>query len=112
MHMPFFDGHILPESICTPATKKLISGPLIMKPGADLGRLSKEVDSIIFCEQMAVLGLHIVLSLLIATSCMAKMDQLFEKFKPVCIKSVLHLAAKKMQMWMEFKVAEMDKDNE
>jgi hypothetical protein len=57
---------------------KLISGPLIIKTDAGLGRLSKEAWSIKFHEQMAAKGMHILLTLPNATACTAEMDQLFE----------------------------------
>ena len=94
-------------------TKKLISGPLVVKTDAGPGRLSKEAESVLFREQMAEKGVHILLSLPNATSCTAEMDQLFEKFKPACSKSALRLAARKMQSRMEVRVAEKgDKVNE
>ena len=46
------------------------------------GRLSKEAESMNFREQMAALGVHIILCLPNGTLCTADMDQLFEKFKP------------------------------
>ncbi len=59
-----------------------------------------------------MMGIHTVLLLLNATLCIAEMDQLFEKFKPLCSKSALCLAAQKMQLKMEVRVAEKDKNNE
>jgi hypothetical protein len=51
-----------------------------------------------FREQMAGMGVHILLSLKNGTSCTAEMHQLFEKFKPACSKSALRVAAKKMKL--------------
>ena len=39
-------------------------------------------SSIEFRDEMAQIGVHIVLSLPNGTACTAEMDQLFEKFKP------------------------------
>jgi hypothetical protein len=60
----------------------------------------QQVDSIHFCEQMASLGVHILFLLSNATTCMAKMDQLFEKFKLACSKRTLCVALHKMQQRM------------
>ena len=92
--------------------QEVISGLLIVKTDAGPGCLSKDADSVVFCKQMAALGIHTILLLPNATSCMTEMDQLFEKFKPACSMSELWLAAKKMQLRMEVRVAETDKDNE
>ena len=95
----------MPEPICNPVTMKLILGPLIVKTYLGPGRLSKEADSILFCKQMAALGMHILLLLPTMTACTAKMDQLFEKFKLACSKSALHVALRKIQqrmmVWVE-----------
>jgi hypothetical protein len=98
--MPCFEGRISPKPIRDPLTNKLISGPLVAKTDAGLGRLSKEASSLEFCEQMAKKGVHILLSLPNATVCTAEMDQLFERFTPACGKSTLRVALKKMQMRM------------
>jgi hypothetical protein len=85
-------------------TNKLISGPLIIKPDAGPGRLSKEASCIKFHEQMAAKGVHILLSRPNETACTAEMDQLFERFKPACGKSALRVALKKMQKRMEVRM--------
>ncbi len=82
VYVPLFKGRLSPEPIRDPVTMKLLSGPLIVKTDAGPGRLSKQAISIDFCEEMAQLGVHILLSLPNGTSCTAEMDQLFEKFKP------------------------------
>ncbi len=79
----------MPEPIRDPVTMKLLLDPLIVKMDAGLGRLSKQAISIDFHEEMAQLGVHILLSLPNGTSCTAEKDQLFEKFKPACSKSAL-----------------------
>ena len=72
-----------------------------MKTDAGPGRLSKQAISIDFREEMAQLGVHILLSLPNGTSCTAEMDQLFKKFKPACSKNALCITAKKMQVRFE-----------
>jgi hypothetical protein len=100
VYVPLYEGRISPEPIRDPVTMKLLSGPLIVKTDAGPGRLSKQAISIDFREEMAQLGVHILLSLPNGTSCTAEMDQLFEKFKPACSKSALRVASKKMQKRM------------
>jgi hypothetical protein len=104
VYTPCFNERISPEPIRDPLTKKLISGPLIIKTDAGPGRLSKEASSIEFRDHMATKGVHILLSLPNATASTAEMDKFFEKFKPACGKSALRLAAKKMQMRMEVRM--------
>jgi hypothetical protein len=82
LYTPLYEGRILPEPICDPVTKRLILEPLIVKTDSGPGRLLKKAGRIQFCQQMASLGVHILLLLLNATACMAKKDQLNEKFKP------------------------------
>jgi len=53
---------------------------------------------------MATNGVHILLSLQIATACTAEMDQLFNRFKPACGKSALRVASKKMHKRMKVRV--------
>jgi hypothetical protein len=103
---PLFEGRISPMPICDPSTKKLLSKPLIVKTDSGPGRLSKEAKSMDFHEQMATMGVHIFLPLPSGTSCTAEMDQLFEKFKPACLKSALRVASKKMKLRMEVRMAE------
>ena len=104
----------MPLPIHNPVTKTLTSGPLVAKRRAGPEHLLKlqEADSALFHDQMAAKGIHIVFLLPNATSCTAEMDQLFDKFKATCNKSALCLVAKKMQLRMEVRVAEKDKDNE
>ena len=56
--MPLYKGRLSPEPIHDPVTMKLLSGPLIVKMDAGLGRLSKQAISIDFCEEMAQLGVQ------------------------------------------------------
>ncbi len=69
------------------------------------GRLSWESSSIEFLDEMAAMGVHIMLSLLNGTACTAEMDQLFEKFKPVCSKSALWITVTKMHARYEARKA-------
>jgi hypothetical protein len=60
---------------------------------------------------MAKKSVHILLMLLNGTSCMAEMDQLFEKFKPACSKSTLCVASKKMQARINARILSKSKGN-
>ena len=96
VYIPCFKGKISPEPIRDPVTQKLISGPLIVKMDSGPGRLLKEAESITFRDEMAKMGVHIVLSLPNGTACTAEMDQLFTSFKQRCDSSTLRVAGKKM----------------
>jgi hypothetical protein len=111
VYVPLYKVRLSPEPICDPVTMKLLSGPLIVKTDAGPGRLSKQAISIDFREEMAQLGVHILLSLPNGISCMAEMDQLFEKFKPACSKSALRVASKKMQKRMKARTQSTWKGN-
>ena len=106
VYLPLYKGRISTEPIRDPDTGKLISAPLFIKTDAGPGRLSKEADSMDFREQMAAMGVHIILSLPNGTSCTAEMDQLFEKFKPACKKSALRIATMMMKSRMDVRLAE------
>ena len=110
VYVPLYERRLFPEPIRDPVTK-LLSGPLIVKMDAGPGRLSKQAISIDFCEEMAQLGVHILLSLSNGKSCMAEMDQLFKKFKPACSKSALRVASKKMQKRMKARTQSTWKGN-
>jgi len=58
VYVPLYKGRLSPEPIHDPVTMKLLSGPLIVKMDAGLGRLSKQAISIDFCEEMAQLGVQ------------------------------------------------------
>jgi len=106
-----YEGRLSPEPIRDPVTMKLLSGPLIVKTDAGPGRLSKQAISIDFCEEMAQLGMHILFSLSNGTSCTTEMNQLFEKFKPACSKSVLRVSSKKTQKRMKARKKSKSKGN-
>ncbi len=96
-------------------TNHLLAGPLIIKTDGGPERLSQECSSIEFRDEIAAMGVHIILSLPNGTACTAEMDQLFEKFKPACSKSALRIAAKKIHARYDarqkFKKTGMDDDN-
>ena len=96
VYIPCFKDRISPEPVRDPVTQKLISGPLIVKTDSGPGRLSKEAESILFREEMAAMGVHILLSLPNGTACTAEMDQLFTSFKQRCDTSTLRVAGKKI----------------
>ena len=96
VYVPCFRGKISKEPIRDPITNKLISGPLIVKTDAGPGRLSKEAESIEFRDEMATMGVHILLSLPNGTAATAEMDQLYSKFKPRCSESTIRVAGVKM----------------
>jgi hypothetical protein len=75
-----------------------------VKTDSGRGKLSKEVDSILFFKQIASLGVLILLLLPNGTACMVEMDQLFKKFKLACSKSALCVASRKMQQRMMVRV--------
>ncbi len=100
LYIPLYEGRISAEPICDPLSNNLLSGPLIVKTDNGPGRLSKEEDSILFQDETAELGMHILLPLPNATSCTAEIVQLFKKFKPACSKSALHFASKKLKLRM------------
>ena len=68
IYIPCFEGKISKEPIRDPVTKKLISGPLVVKTDSGPGRLSVEADSLEFRTEMAEKGVHILLSLPNATA--------------------------------------------
>jgi hypothetical protein len=94
--LPLYKGRIAQVAIRHSQTNHLLAGPLIIKTDGGPGRLSRECSSIEFRDEMAAMGVHIILSLPNGTACTAEMDQLFEKFKPACSKSALRIAAKKI----------------
>ena len=96
IYIPCFAGKISVEPVRDPITKKLISGPIVCKTDGGPGRLSKEAESINFREEMAAMGVHILLSLPNGTAATAKMDQLYSKFKRRCKDSTICVAGVKM----------------
>ena len=74
----------------------IISGPIVCKTDGGPGRLSKEAESIDFREEMAAMGVHILLSLPNGTAATAEMDQLYSKFKPRCKDSTIRVTGAKM----------------
>ena len=96
IYLPCYEGKFSKEPVRDPTTLKLITGPLIVKTDAGPGRLCDKDERVDFCSEMAEKGVHILLSLPNGTACTAEMDQLFEKFKPRCHKSIQRVAGMKM----------------
>ncbi len=89
VYVPCFKDKISIKPVRDPITKKLISGPLIVKTDAGPGRLSKKAESIDFRDEMAKKGVHILLSLPNGMAAFAEMDQLHSKFKLRCSDSTI-----------------------
>ena len=96
VYAPCYKGKLSPETIRDPITRKLIKGPLIVKTDNGPGRLSKEAESIEFCEEMAKLGVFILLGLPNATEAQAELDQMYSVFQPRCKASAVRVVGKKM----------------
>jgi hypothetical protein len=96
VYIPCFGDKNSVKTMRDSPTNKLISGPLIAKTDAGPKQLSKEAESINFREEMAALGVHILLSLPNRTAATIEMDQLYSKFKPRCSKSTICVAGVKM----------------
>ena len=62
-YMKCYKDHISPELVWDPAPGKLLKGPLIVKTDVGPGRLSWDAESIDFCEELARVGVYILLSL-------------------------------------------------
>ena len=86
-----------PEPVRDPISRKLLSGPLIVKTDSGPGRLLKEAASLSFREEMASLGVFILLSLPNGTECQAELDQMFSEFQPRCKKSAIQVVGMKMK---------------
>ena len=54
------------------------------------------IESIDFQEEMAAMGVHILLLLPNGTAATTEMDQLYSKFKPRCKVSMIRVAGAKM----------------
>jgi len=63
VYIPCFTSKISVKHVRDPITKKLISGPLVCKTDGGPDRLSKEAESINFQQEMAAMGVQILLSL-------------------------------------------------
>jgi hypothetical protein len=96
VYLPGWKGKISKTTVRDPVTKKLITGPLINKTDAGPGRLATEAESIDFREEMADIGMHILLSIPNGTECNAEPDQLYGEFKPRCKNSTIRVAGVKM----------------
>jgi len=78
-------------------TGKMLKGPLIVKTDSGPGRLSSEAESIDFREEMANLGVYILLSLPNGIECQAELDQMFSDFQPRCKRSAIRIVGMKMK---------------
>ena len=96
-----YKGKLSPLPVRDPITLKMITGPLINKTDSGPGRLAKEASSFEFREEMATIGMHILLSLPNGTECTAEMDQLYAEFKPACQKSTVRVAGVKLAARLE-----------
>ena len=93
-----YKGRVHPTPVRDPTTQKLIKGPLINKTDGGPGRLSREASSIKFWENMAAMGMHILLSLPNGTECTAELDQCYSEFKPACKKNTRRIVAQKCML--------------
>ena len=82
IYCKLYEGKIAPEPVCDPITGKMLKGPLMVKTDSGPGRLSSEAESVDFREEMANLGVYIILSLPNGTECQAELDQMFSDFQP------------------------------
>jgi hypothetical protein len=57
-------------------------GPLIIKMDNGPGHLAADAASINFCDEMAELGVYILLSLPNGADAQAELDQMYSEFKP------------------------------
>ena len=95
-YMKCYKDRIAPEPVRDPATGKLLKGPLIVKTDAGPGRLSREAESIDFREELARIGVFILLSLPNGTACTAELDQMYTRFKDETKNSTIRVAGIKM----------------
>ena len=93
-----------------PITKKLLRGPLINKTDSGPGRLATQAGSAEFRNEMASIGLHILLSLPNGTECTAELDQMYSEFKGECKKSTIRVAGMKMAARVRARKKTRDKD--
>jgi hypothetical protein len=101
VYLKIYKGRLLPEPIRDPVTRKLLSGPFIVKTDSDPGQLSKEAASLSLQEEMANFGVFILLSLPNGTKCQSELDQMFSKFQPRCKKSAIRVVGMKMKAWLD-----------
>jgi len=73
----------------------------LVKTDAGPGRLAKEADSIEFWEEMANMGVYIILSLPNGTECQAELDQMFSDFQPKCKRSAIRIVGMKIKSRLE-----------
>lgn len=95
-YLPCYKDKIAAEPVRDSVTGKLLKGPLILKTDAGPGRLSAQAESIEFREEMARMGVYILLSLPNGTACTAELDQMFTRFKNETKNSTVRVAGMKM----------------
>jgi hypothetical protein len=77
-----YENKLAPVPERDPVTKKLLRGPLIIKTDNGPGRLAADAASMKFREEMAELGVYILLGLPNGTEAQAELDQMYSEFKP------------------------------
>ena len=95
-YLPCYKDCIAAEPVRDSVTGKLLKGPLIIKTDAGPGRLSRQAESIEFREEMARMGVYILLSLPNGTACTAELDQMYSRFKNETKNSTVRVAGIKM----------------
>ena len=96
-----YENKLAPVPERDPVTKKLLRGPLIIKTDNGPGRLAADAASMKFREEMAELGVYILLGLPNGTEAQAELDQMYSEFKPRCKTSAVRVAGRKMKMRLE-----------
>jgi hypothetical protein len=69
----------------------------MVKTDSGPGRLSSKAVSTDFREEMAKLGVYIIVSLPNGTKCQAELDQMFSAFQPRCKRSVIRIIGIKIK---------------
>ena len=101
IYCKLYEGKIAPEPVRDPITGKMLKGPLMVKTDSGPGRLSSEAESVDFREEMANLGVYIILSLPNGTECQAELDQMFSDFQPRCKRSAIRIVGLKIKDRLE-----------
>jgi hypothetical protein len=74
VYRKLYEGKLAPEPVRDPKTCKLLKGPLLVKTDTGPGRLAMKADSIDVREEMANMGVYILLSLPNDTECQAELE--------------------------------------
>jgi len=105
-----YKGRLSPVPIRDPITKKLLRGPLISKTDSGPGHLATQAGSEEFRNEIASIGLHILLSLPNGTECTAELDQMYSEFKSERKKSTIRVVGMKMATRVRARKKKSDKD--